>query len=79
MKGSKIYPVEWLGDWELEDKKNQTVRKAILKLVFGTKDSPSPPKGLSGRQLSPLSSTIILKIIIKRSPIELGRAKKKKN
>ena len=53
MKGNKIYHVELLGDWELEDKKNQTVRKAIIKMVFGTEDSPSPPKGLSGCQLNP--------------------------
>ena len=53
MKGNKIYHVELLGDWELEDKKNQTVRKAIIKMVFGTEDSPSPLKELSGRQLNP--------------------------
>ena len=77
MRGSKIYHVEWLGDWELEDKKNQTVRKAILKLVFGTTDSPSSPKGLNDRQFTSLSYVIILKIIIKGSLIELGRAKKR--
>ena len=76
MKGNKIYHVELLGDWELEDKKNQTVRKAIIKMVFGTEDSPSPLKELSGRQLNPpppMSSVIIMKIIIERSLIELAR------